>query len=125
MRRKKPTGRDLPPPGRSKYFADGNAARVLLPRQVGKGHDAVELRKNPTRNSKRAWLVRVNSNPSFSISERQLLSPRRFRNVAVRQLMARIRDPQQWPLDILALPEAGWRPKMERLIAAVEQGGAK
>src|SRR6516165_8639906 len=88
-------------PAGLEYFADGNAAVVLIPRQVGKGHDAVELRKNPTHNSKRAWLIRVNSNPRFSISKRQLLSPRRFRNVAARQL--RIRDPEQWPLDVVAL----------------------
>jgi hypothetical protein len=112
-------------PAGLEYFADRNAARVLIPRQVGKGHDAIELRKNPTRDSKRAWLVRVNSNPRFSISERQLLSPRRFRNVAVQQLTARVRDPQQWPVDILALPEAGWRAMMERLIAALERGGGE
>ena len=107
------------------YFADGNAAVVLVQRQDGKGHDAIELRKNPTPNSKRAWLIRVNSNPRFSISERQQLSPRRFRNVAVRQLTARIRDPEQWPLDVVALAEAGWRHMMERLIATPERGGAK
>lgn len=122
---KKQPAEALHRPAGLEYFADGNAAVVLVPRQDGKGHDAIELRKNPTPNSKRAWLIRVNSNPRFSISERRLLSPRRFRNVAVRQLTARIRDPEQWPLDILALPEAGWRPMIERLIAALERGGGE
>jgi hypothetical protein len=125
MRPKKRPAEACHRPAGLEYFADRNAAVVLIPRQGGKSHDAIELRKNPARNSKRAWLVRVNSNPSFSISGRQLLSPRRFRNVAVHQLMARIRDPEQWPLDILALPEAGWRPMMERLIAALEREGTK
>ena len=35
-------------PAGLEYFADGNAAVVLVPRQDGKGHDAIELRKNPS-----------------------------------------------------------------------------
>jgi hypothetical protein len=123
MSSKKQPAEALEHPAGLEYFADGNGACVLIPRQDGKGHDVIKLRKNPTHNSKRAWLIRVNSNPRFSISKRQLLSPRRFRNVAVRQL--RIRDPEQWPLDVVALAEAGWRHMMERLIATPERGGAK
>ena len=119
--KKQPAGACQRPAG-LEYFADGCAA-VALPRPQGEGHDVIKLRKNPTANSKRRLLVQLNGHPSFSISERQLLSPRRFRNVAVRQLTARIRDPEQWPFDILALPEAGWRTMIERLIATLERGG--
>ncbi|WOH82146.1 hypothetical protein RX327_02805 [Bradyrhizobium sp. BEA-2-5] len=102
------------------FLADGIAATVLIARQVGNSHDTIELRKNPTPNSKRPWLIQLNGHPRFSISERQLLSLRRFRNVAVRQLSARASDHEQWLRDVLALQEDGWRPMIEYLIAALE-----
>src|SRR6476620_2241922 len=83
------------------YFADRNAAAVLIPRQVGKGHDAVELRKVSEANGKRLWVVRLNNFPSFSISTRQLLSVWEFRKVASRQLLDKCRDFEQWPGDVL------------------------
>jgi hypothetical protein len=107
------------------YFADGDAAVALIPRQQGEGHDAIKLRKNPTANSKRRLLVQLNGHPRFSISERQLLSLYRFAKVAARQLSARPSDHEQWLRDILGLRESGWRPMVERLIAALERGGAK
>jgi hypothetical protein len=41
-------------PAGIEYFGDAFAACVLIPRQDGKGHDTIELRKNPEPNSKRA-----------------------------------------------------------------------
>jgi len=46
-------------PAGLEYFADGNAARVLIPRQVGNGHDVIKLRKNTVRGSDRCWLVQL------------------------------------------------------------------
>ena len=112
-------------PAGIKYFADGCAAVALIPRQVGKGHDVIKLRKNPTANSKRRLLVQLNGHPRFSISERQLLSLYRFQKVAARQLSGRPSDHNQWLRDLLGLQESGWRPMVERLIAALERGGAK
>lgn len=112
-------------PAGLEYFADGYVAAALIPHQVGKGHDTIKLRKNPTANSKRRLLVQLNGHPRFSISERQLLSLYRFQKVAARQLSARPSDHEQWLRDILGLPESGWRPMVERLIAALERGSAK
>jgi hypothetical protein len=111
-------------PADPEYFHE-NAVVVHIPHRVGKGHDAIELRKNPTANSNRCYLVQLNKKPPFSISHRQLVSARRFRNVAAWQLAATVRDPERWPRDVLALPEDSWRPIVERLIAALERGGAK
>jgi hypothetical protein len=123
---KKQPAEALHRPAGVEYFADRNAAVVLIPRQVGKGHDAVELRKNPSLNSTRPWLVRLNGYPPFSISERRLMSLTHFRKVAVRQLSAaRVSDHQQWPRDIFGLSESSWCDMVERLIAALERGGAK
>ncbi|MBR0866735.1 hypothetical protein ACVIWV_001937 [Bradyrhizobium diazoefficiens] len=113
-------------PADLKYFADGNVAVVLIPRQLGEGHDVIELRKNPTANSKRRLRVQLNGHPRFSISERQLLSLYRFQKVAARQLSARPSDHEQWLRDILGLQESGWGAIVERLIAMLlAQGGGE
>jgi hypothetical protein len=121
---KKQPAEALQRPAGPEYFADGNAARVLIPRQVGKGHDAVELRKNPEPNNKRRWVVRLNNFPSFSITTPQLLSVRLFRNVALRQLLDYGRF-EPWPLDVLGLPQVSWRSMVVQLLTALWRGGAE
>src|SRR5689334_12180729 len=106
------------------YFADRNAAVVFIPRQAGKGHDAVELRKVPA-NGKRLWVVRLNNFPSYSISTRQLLSVGEFRKVAFRQLLDIGRDFEQWPRDVLDLPQASWHQIVVRLVNCLWRGGAE
>jgi hypothetical protein len=110
-------------PAGLEYFADRNAAVVLIPRQIGKGQ--VELRKNPTHNSKRCWLVQLNGHPPFSISHRQLLSPTRFRRVAVHQISLRDSHLDRFLPDVVRLPEIGWRGIVERLITIVLVPGGK
>jgi hypothetical protein len=112
-------------PAGIEYFADGCAAVALIPRQQGEGHDVIKLRKNPMPNGKRRLLVQLNGHPRFSISERQLLSLHRFQKVAARQLSGRPSDHEQWLRDLLGLQESGWRPMVERLIAALELGAAE
>ncbi|MGX1348225.1 hypothetical protein AB7M49_001801 [Bradyrhizobium elkanii] len=122
--KKQPAGAVARPAGLT-YFADGTTATVLIARQVGEGQDTIELRKNPKRNSKRTWLIQLNSHPTFSISEQQLLSLHRFRKVAVRQLSGHASDHEQWLRDVLGLQEGGWRPMVEHLIAALCLEGAE
>jgi hypothetical protein len=112
-------------PAGLEYFADRNAARVLIPRQVGAGHDAIELRKVPEANGKRLWVVRLNNFPSFSISTRQLMSVRQFRKVAFRRLLDNGRDFEQWPRDVLVLPQASWFQIAVRLVNCLWRGGAE
>ncbi|MGY4503742.1 hypothetical protein ACVWYH_007699 [Bradyrhizobium sp. GM24.11] len=123
-RKKQPAGA-VPRPAGLEYFADGSAAVALMPRQVGDGHDAIKLRKNPMANSKRSWQVQFNGFPPFSITERQLLSLRRFRLVATCQLSHRGCHLDHFLPLICDVPEAGWREIIERLLAALEQGGAR
>jgi len=105
-------------PAGLEYFADGNAARVLIPRQVGNGHDVIKLRKNTVRGSDRCWLVQLNSHPPFSIAHLQLLSPKRFCSVAVHQLSCRDKNLDRFLPDIVRVTEVkGWRGIVERLIA--------
>jgi hypothetical protein len=123
MRQKKQPAEACHRPAGVEYIADGNAAVAFIPRQQGKGHDAIELRKNPAPKSKRGWVVQLNGYHSFSIKEQQLRSPRRFRNVATHQLRRRVRDHRNLQRDLSGLPQVGWRPMVERLIAALERGG--
>jgi hypothetical protein len=111
-------------PASLEYFADGNAAVLIIPRQDGKGHDAVELRKVPA-NGKRLWVVRLNNFPSFSVSTRQLLSVGEFRKVAFRQLLDIGRDFEQWPRDVLDLPQASWHQIVVRHVNCLWRGGAE
>jgi hypothetical protein len=121
--KKQPAGACHRPTG-LEYFADGSAARVLIPRQLGKGHDAIELRKNPEPNKKRRWVVRLNNFPSFSITTPQLLSVRLFRNVALRQLLD-YGGFEPWPLDVLGLTQVSWRSMVVQLVTALWRGGAE
>src|SRR5215471_7397314 len=105
-RKKQPAGAVTRPAG-VEYFADGNAARVRIPRQDGKGHDTIELRKNPEPNSKRPWVAQLNDFSSFSITWPQLLWVREFRRIALRQL-ADHGGSEPWPLDVLWMPQASW-----------------
>jgi hypothetical protein len=111
-------------PAGVEYFAVGNSAVARIARQGGKGHDAVELRKVPA-NGKRLWVVRLNNFPSFSVSTRQLLSVRDFRKVAFRQLLDIGRDFEQWPRDVLVLPQASWHQIVVRLVNCLWRGGAE
>jgi hypothetical protein len=106
-------------PAGVEYFADRNAAVVLIPRQDGKGHDVVKLRKNAVRGSDRCWLVQLNSYSPFSIAHFQLLSPMRFRRVALWQLSRRNSHLDRFLPDVVRLPEVGWRGIVERLIAVL------
>jgi hypothetical protein len=124
MRLKKQPAAVMAHPAGLEYLAVANAARVLIPRRSGKGHDVVELRRSPGLDSHRCYLVQANKQSWFSISERQLVSARRFRNVAEWHLAATVRDPEQWPRDLLAMPEDEWRPMIDRLMAILERGGA-
>ncbi|MBR0797963.1 hypothetical protein JQ615_21470 [Bradyrhizobium jicamae] len=114
-------------PAGPEYFADGDTARVLIPRQTGKGHHIVELRRNcDSSDVKRAWLARFNSSPEFSIAEHRLRRVKSFQNV----LEARIdglRGEIQLILDVNDLPhQVAWRIIVERLIATLlELGGDK
>ncbi|MBR1211333.1 hypothetical protein [Bradyrhizobium sp. JYMT SZCCT0180] len=112
-------------PASPEFVALANAALVRLPRQGGRGIDVIELRRNPTFNSARCWVVRINSHPSFSISHRQLISPSRFRGVAVYQLLRRDFQLDHFLCDIVGLPVIGWCDIVERLIAALERGSGE
>jgi len=109
-------------PAGIEHFADGNAEVVLIPRQGGKGHDVIKLRKNTVRGSDRSWLVQLNSHPPFSIAHFQLLSPMRFRRVALWQLSRRNSHLDRFLPDVVRLPEVGWRGIVERLIVLVRGG---
>jgi hypothetical protein len=110
-------------PAARTYLAEGDTARVLIPRQVGEGHDAIGVRRNPKPNSERRWLLQLNGHPPFSISHRQLLSPLRFRTVAVYQLSRLNKHIDRFLPDLVRLPEVGWRDIMERLIAPLLTAG--
>ncbi|MCS3521847.1 hypothetical protein [Bradyrhizobium elkanii] len=125
MPRKKQPAAAVARPAGLKFSADGIAARVFIPRQLGKGHDAIELRKNPKAKSKRGWLVQFNQFPRFSIKERQLQSLPRFCIVATCQLSHRGCHLDHFLPKIRDLPKSDWREIIEHLIAALEQGGAK
>jgi hypothetical protein len=106
------------------YFADGNAAKVLIPRHGHIGHDTFELRKNPEPNSKRPWVAQLNDFPSFSITWPQLLRVREFRRIARRQL-ADHGGSEPWPLDVLCMPQASWYRMVAPLVTALWRGGAE
>jgi hypothetical protein len=110
-------------PAGIEYFADGCAAVALIPHQVGKGHDTIELRENPQPNSKKHWVVRVNNFPSFPISTQQLASVWQFRRAAFRQMLNNGRDFERWPFGIFGLPQASWHQIVAGLAAALERGG--
>jgi hypothetical protein len=107
------------------YFADGNTAVALIPRQSGKSHDAIKLCQNPMLKGGRRWLLQLNGHPPFSISHRQLLSPIRFKRVAVYQLSRRDNHLDRFLPDVVRLPEVGWRDIIERLIALLAGGGSE
>jgi hypothetical protein len=122
----KPAGAVARPAG-LEYLADGNAARVYIPRELDEGHDVIELRKGPGLNSKRRWVVRVNNSPeSFSISTQQLVSLRRFRKKVLRQLLL-ADQPRlwRWPADVLRLTEVSWNQIVVRLVTALKRGGVE
>jgi hypothetical protein len=123
-RKKKQPAEACQRPAGVEYFAVGNSAVANIPRELGKGHDAVELRKVPA-NGKRLWVVRLNNFPSFSISTQQLLSVRRFRKIAFRQLLDNGRDFEEWPRDVLVLPQASWYQIVVRLVNCLRRGGAE
>ena len=120
----KPAGAVARPAGLT-YFAEGNAARVLIARQPGNGHDAIALRKNPIISSKRCWLTQFNELPWFSIKEEQLLSLSRFRLVATCQLAHRGCHLDLFVPDLYDLPEIGWCESIKQIIASLKQGGVE
>jgi hypothetical protein len=123
MSPKKQAAEALHRPASLKYFAHADAARVLIPRQPGIGYDVINLRKNPMPKGKRCWLVQLNSRPPFSISHWQLLSPIRFRRVALYQLSQRDSHLDRFLPDVVRLPEVGWREIVDRLIAILWTSG--
>jgi hypothetical protein len=114
-------------PGGVEYSADRNTAVALIPRQQGEGYDAIKLRKVPEGDSKRCWLVQLNSHPWFSIAHQQLLSPSRSAVVAVYQLSRRDKHLDRFLPDIVRVTEVeGWTDIIKRLIATLlTQGGSR
>jgi hypothetical protein len=107
-------------PAGLEYFAV-----ALIPRQVGKGHYVVKLRRNPdARDAKRGWLARFNSSPEFAIASHKLFRVKRFQNVLETRING-LRGEIQLILDVNDLPpQPVWRVIVERLIAMLlAQGG--
>jgi hypothetical protein len=69
--------------------------------------------------------VQLNSQAPFSISHWQLLSPTRFRRVAIYQLSRRNSHLDRFLPEVVRLPEIGWRGIVERLIAILLVRGGK
>jgi hypothetical protein len=120
----KPTGRAVARLGRSEYFAVGNSAVAHIPRAFGKGHHAIELRRNPDRfDTKRPWLARLNSSPTFAIATHRLFRRKRFQNVLKTRING-LRGEIQLILDVNDLPhQPVWCIIIERLVAMLTGGG--